>query len=88
LISPLKIIPALVFDETKHTIDVVAQEYLKQASKTVQHLVPIATLADGNCLFHSIVSLMPDSNISDVELRGQSHSLYIYRDIYMINLFI
>ena len=82
--KPLNITPAIEFDETKHTVDITAQEYLKQASKKVQHLVPINTLADGNCLFYSIVSLMPDSNISDVELRGLSHSLYIY----IINLFI
>ncbi|CAF1202328.1 unnamed protein product [Adineta ricciae] len=69
LVEPLKIIPSPTFDETKHTIDVVAHEYLKQASKAVQHLVPIKTIADGNCLFHSVVSFMPDANISDVELR-------------------
>ncbi|CAF1311364.1 unnamed protein product [Adineta ricciae] len=69
LMTPLQIIPAIEFDNKRQTIDLVAQEYLKQASKTVQHLVPLKTLADGNCLFHSIVSLMTDSNISDVELR-------------------
>ncbi|CAF1350216.1 unnamed protein product [Adineta steineri] len=50
-------------------MDIIAQEYLKQASKNVQHLVHVRILADGNCLFHSIVSLIPDSNISHVELR-------------------
>jgi hypothetical protein len=70
--TPLQIIPAIEFDDTKHTIDVVAQKYLKQASKTVQHLIPVKTLDDGNCLFHSIVCLMLDTNISAVELRGLS----------------
>ena len=81
--APLKIIPAIEFDDTKHTIDVVAQEYLKQTSKTVQHLIPIKILADGNCLFNSIVSLIPDTNISAVELRGLLRSLYIYTEMYV-----
>ncbi len=84
--APLQIIPLIEFDDIKHTIDVVAQEYLKQASKNVQHLIPIKTLADANCLFNSIVSLMPDSDISAVELRGLSRSLYIYKNVSMINL--
>ena len=75
---PLRIIPSIEFDDTKHIIDVVAQKYLKQASKSVQHLVPVQILADGNCLFSSIASIMPDSHISAVELRGSLHSLYIY----------
>ncbi|CAF4002524.1 unnamed protein product [Adineta steineri] len=67
--EPLEITPAIEFDDTKHTIDIIAQEYLKQTSKNVQHLVPIRIFADGNCLFHSMVSLIPDRNISHVELR-------------------
>ncbi len=63
-----------------------AQEYLKRASRSVQHLIPIEILDDGNCLFNSIVSLIPDSNISAVELRGPSCSLHIYRNVSMINL--
>lgn len=63
---------AIEFDERKHARDTMAQEYLKQASKSVQHLVPLRTLADGNCLFNSIVSLVPDSGVSAVELRGLS----------------
>ena len=69
---PLQILPIVEFDDTIHTVDTVAQEYLKQASKTIQQLIPIKTLADGNCLFHSIVSLIPDTNISVLELRGLS----------------
>jgi hypothetical protein len=83
--TPLQIIPVIEFDDTIHTVDVMAQEYLKQASKNVQHLIPIKTLADGNCLFHSIVYLMPDVNISAVELKGPSFWLYIYSNIPMIS---
>jgi hypothetical protein len=84
--APLQIIPSIEFDDTKHTIDVVAQEYLKQASKSVQHLIPIKTFADRNCLFNSIVSLMPDFDVSAVELRGLLHFLCIYRKMSRMNL--
>ena len=84
--TPLQLILPSEFDDSKHTIDTVAQKYLAQASKSVQHLIPVETLADGNCLFNSIISLAPDSDISAVELRGLSHSLYINRNVFMINL--
>lgn len=61
------------FDENKHAIDYVAQKYLEQASKSVQHLVPIETPTDGNCLFHSVVSIISGSEISAVEMRGLSY---------------
>lgn len=70
--TSLQVVPSIEFDNTKHTVDIVAQEYLKRASTSVQHLIPVKTLADGNCLFHSIVSLMPDSITSAAELRGLS----------------
>ncbi|CAF1690253.1 unnamed protein product, partial [Adineta ricciae] len=49
------------FDETKHIVDDISLHYIKQASKSVQHLIPVKSLPDGNCLFNSIVSLVPDS---------------------------
>ncbi len=78
--TPLELIPPLEFDESKHTIDDVAQKYLEKASKSVQHLIPIKTVGDGNCLFNSIVSLMSDNNLSATELRGLSYSLHMYRE--------
>ena len=74
LMAPLALTPLIEFDEKKHRIDRVAQQYLAKASKSVQHLVPIETLADGNCLFHSIVCLLLNSCVSAVELRGLSDS--------------
>jgi hypothetical protein len=68
--TPPQLIFPITFDEKKHFIDDVAQHYLKQASKSVQNLIPLKSLADGNCLFNSIVSLIPDSGISAAELRG------------------
>ena len=70
LMAPLALTPLIEFDGTRHKIDHVAQEYLTKASKVVQHLVPIETLGDGNCLFNSIVCLLPHSCVSAVELRG------------------
>lgn len=58
------------FDESKHTIDPIAKKYLEKASKTVQSFIPVDTLKDGNCLFHSIVSLVNDCELSAPELRG------------------
>lgn len=75
--KPLQLTPLLVFDHTKHMIDTVAQKYLEQASKSIQHLTPIKIMTDGNCLFNSIVSLTPNFGISSVELRGSFHPLYI-----------
>ncbi|CAF3812515.1 unnamed protein product, partial [Adineta steineri] len=69
LVLPLRLFLPNEFDELKHTIDTIAQQYLKQASKSVQHLIPLRSLADGNCLFNSVVSLVPDSGVSAVELR-------------------
>ena len=79
--------PSIEFDDTRHTIDIVAQEYLKQASKNVQHLIPVKTLADGNCLFNSIASIISDAPVSAVELRGLSHSLCIYIFVSLVTLF-
>ncbi|CAF1459092.1 unnamed protein product [Adineta steineri] len=69
LVSPLRLLWPNEFNEPKHTIDTIAQQYLKQASKSVQHLIPLSSLADGSCLFNSVVSLVPDSGVSAVELR-------------------
>ena len=74
------------FDERKHIVDSIAQKYLQQASKNVQHLVPIKSLADGNCLFNSIISLVPDSHISAVELRGLLRLLNTYRNVSLMHV--
>ena len=58
------------FDESKHTIDYIAKTYLEKASKIVQYLIPIETPKDGDCLFHSVLSLVHNYEISTVELRG------------------
>ncbi len=67
---PLQLNLLTEFDENKHTIDYVAQKYLEQASKSVQHLIPVKTPEDGNCLFHSVVSIMSNPDVSAVEMRG------------------
>jgi hypothetical protein len=67
---PLQFHPIQVFDETKHVVDVVANEYLEKATGDIQHLVPVDILADGNCLYHSIILLINNSSVTTNELRG------------------
>jgi hypothetical protein len=68
---PLEFHPTNVFDETKHVVDVVAKEYLGKATGDVHHLVPAKVIADGNCLYHSIVLLMNNPAVTTSELRGR-----------------
>ena len=79
LLAPLALTPLIEFDEKKHRIDHVVQQYLAKASKSVQHLIPVETLSDGNCLFHSIVCLLPNSCVSAVELGGLLDSQHSFR---------
>ncbi|CAF4418471.1 unnamed protein product [Rotaria magnacalcarata] len=85
LMAPLQLILPREFDERKHIADSMAQKYLQQASKSVQHLVPIKSVADGNCLFNSIISLLPDSNLSAVELRVRTVIELVKNKIYYVN---
>ncbi|CAF3794588.1 unnamed protein product [Rotaria socialis] len=85
LMAPLQLILPREFDERKHIVDSMAQKCLQQASKSVQHLVPIKSVADGNCLFNSIISLLPDSNLSAVELRVRTVIELVKNKIYYAN---
>ena len=88
LMAPPQLFPCVEYDMAKHTIDEVAQQYLTKASKSVQHLIPIQSIADGNCLFNSVVMLTSDSGVSAIELRGlfvfYHSSRHLYRDNAMI----
>jgi hypothetical protein len=77
--APLQLVPPVEFDSMKHNIDDVAQKYLKQASTSVQHFIAVKSHGDGNCLFNSIVALIPDSEVSAIELRGTPYCC-IYSD--------
>jgi hypothetical protein len=68
--KPLELVPLETFDEKRHSIDSTALEYLQKASTKMQNLIPIKTFGDGNCLFNSVVAVMPDGAISVAELRG------------------
>ncbi|CAF4042047.1 unnamed protein product [Rotaria sordida] len=69
IMIPFQFHPIQVFDEAKHIVDVVANEYLKKATGDIHHLVPVDVLADGNCLYHSIVVLMNNPLVTASELR-------------------
>ena len=81
--TPISFHPILVFDETKHEMDVVAKEYLQKASDDVHHLIPINVGSDGNCLYHSMVLLINDPSITTSELRG----MRIFFVIVSLNIF-
>jgi hypothetical protein len=70
IMIPLQFHPIQYFDETKHVIDAAAKEYLEKATGDIQHLVPVDVLADGNCLYHSIILLINNPSVTTNELRG------------------
>jgi hypothetical protein len=51
-------------------VDVAAKQYLEKATGNINHLVPVDVIADGNCLYHSIILLMNNSSVTTNELRG------------------
>ncbi|CAF4266885.1 unnamed protein product, partial [Adineta steineri] len=67
---PYEFRPNQVFDPKKHILDVVAKQYLEQATSDVHHLVPADVIVDGNCLYHSIVLLMNNPAVTWSELRA------------------
>jgi hypothetical protein len=67
---PLQFHPVQVFDVTNHVVDVAAEEYLQKATSDMHHLIPIEVVADGNCLYHSMVFLMNNPVVTESELRG------------------
>ncbi len=69
--TPIDFHPNQIFDETKHTVDMVAMEYIEKAPNDVHHLVPAEVPADGNCLYHSILLLMNNRSVTISELRGK-----------------
>lgn len=68
--TPISFHPIQIFDETKHELDVIAQEYLQNATDDMRHLIPVTVGNDGNCLYHSIVLLISNPSITASELRG------------------
>lgn len=83
--APLEINLSVTFDDTKHIVDLVAKEYLKRASISIQNFIPVKVVADGNCLFNSIISLALDSNVSAIELRGLSSSFNLHTTVLLMN---
>ena len=71
IMAPIEFYPNQVFDERKHSADIIAMEYVEKANNDVHHLVPAEVPVDGNCLYHSIVLLMNDPKVTANELRGK-----------------
>lgn len=72
---PFDFHPNQVFDNTKHTVDLVAVEYVGKATNDIHHLVPVAVSGDGNCLYHSIILLTNEQSLTVDELRGKLISI-------------
>lgn len=68
---PIPFHPVQAFNQTKHTVDLVAKRYLCKASDDVHHLLPVDVSSDGNCLYHSIGIFMNNSTVTTDELRGR-----------------
>ena len=69
--TPIDFYPNQIFDEKKHTVDIVAMEYVEKATDDVHHLVPAEVAVDGNCLYHCILLLMNDPAVTISEIRGK-----------------
>ncbi|CAF3675024.1 unnamed protein product, partial [Adineta steineri] len=87
LMAPYEFRPNQVFDPKKHILDVEAKEYLQQATSDVHHLVPAKVIADGNCLYHSIVLLMNNPAVTPSELRVRTVIELITNETYYSNTY-
>ncbi|CAF1120706.1 unnamed protein product [Didymodactylos carnosus] len=69
--APLSYTPTTHFDACLHKLDTVAQVYLSKCNlSNLLDLIPIESIGDGNCLYNSILTLMPSpSEIIAEELR-------------------
>ncbi|CAF3561648.1 unnamed protein product [Rotaria socialis] len=84
---PILFNPDQVFDETKHLVDVVAKTYLRKATDDVQHLIPVDVIADGNCLYNSILLLMNNSMITTSELRVRTVIELVANEAYYTRMY-
>ncbi|CAF1331055.1 unnamed protein product [Adineta steineri] len=84
---PYEFRPNQVFDPKKHILDVVAMQYLEQATSDVHHLVPADVIADGNCLYHSVVLLMNNPAVTSSELRVRTVIELITNETYYSNTY-
>ncbi|CAF1424611.1 unnamed protein product [Rotaria sordida] len=65
----------------------VAKKYLEKATGDVHHLVPIEVLADGNCLYKSIVLLMDNPAVTTSELRVRTIIELVTNENYYENMY-
>lgn len=57
------------FNIKRHIIDNVSQNYLRYCDLIFVNYIPVGTIGDGNCLYHSILQYLNDENITVYELR-------------------
>jgi hypothetical protein len=73
-LTPVRFDPITNFDAVTHKIDLQAKVYLVKADSDVQNMIPVEILADGNCLYNSIVCLAGITDITPSELRGMNYA--------------
>ena len=78
LLTPIQFDPIQYFDSSIHTIDYQAKTYLFKADSDVQDMIPVKTLSDGNCLYHSIVCLTRNKTVTASELRSKTCFINMY----------
>ena len=67
---PFQFHPVQFFDATKYVVDLVAKRYLEKATDDVHHLLLVEVIANGDCLYHSILLLTNNSSVTTDELPG------------------
>ncbi|CAF3845323.1 unnamed protein product, partial [Rotaria sp. Silwood1] len=87
VLAPLQFHPNQIFDEIKHNEDKIAKKYLEKATGDVHHLIPIETIPDGNCLYHSILLLMENPAVTTDELRVRTVIELITNETYYENMY-
>lgn len=88
---PLVYNPALIFDQSIHQRDPVAEHYVQNhCEKSARNTIPMAVLGDGNCFYNSFVKLggvgttTDASTLTPVELRARNIvELVLNKDAYL-----
>jgi len=76
LLTPIRFAPITHFNPVIHKVDQEAKLYLQRTSLDVQNTISIDVIANGNCLYNSIICLTGDTVLTSCELRSKYFQLY------------
>ncbi|CAF4422189.1 unnamed protein product [Rotaria socialis] len=85
LLTPINFTNITHFDPRVHKIDQKAKLYLRKAPLNVQNMVPIEVMADGNCLYNSIICLSGNAFLTHSELRVRTILELIKNEVFYNN---